>query len=165
MINIDRDKASAVGLSAGQIENALQSAYSSYQISTIYAPNNEYQVIIEIDPKYSRDPPPFHCSMCIQLGKPGSSQHGRKCGSDSRSGNGQSPGAVSFSNHLLQPGTGQVSRRRCERCSNGGPGDCAVDDHKQPPGNSAGICIVHVRIRHPDPGGNIGHLHRAGDPL
>ncbi|MGD0275217.1 MAG: efflux RND transporter permease subunit [Syntrophales bacterium] len=56
MINIDRNKASAVGLSAGQIENALQSAYSSYQISTIYAPNNEYQVIIEIDPKYSRDP-------------------------------------------------------------------------------------------------------------
>jgi HAE1 family hydrophobic/amphiphilic exporter-1 len=55
-ININRDKASALGISAGQIEAALESAYSASQISTIYAPNNQYRVIIELDPQYQADP-------------------------------------------------------------------------------------------------------------
>jgi HAE1 family hydrophobic/amphiphilic exporter-1 len=55
-INIDRDKASALGLSAGQVEDALASAYSSRQISTIYAPNNQYRVLIELKPQYQMDP-------------------------------------------------------------------------------------------------------------
>jgi HAE1 family hydrophobic/amphiphilic exporter-1 len=55
-IEIDRDKASALGVSAQQIEDALSSAYSSRQISTIYAPNNEYQVIMELEPRYQMDP-------------------------------------------------------------------------------------------------------------
>ncbi|MCX5908798.1 MAG: efflux RND transporter permease subunit [Deltaproteobacteria bacterium] len=55
-IVIDRDKASALGVSAQQIEDALASAYSARQVSTIYAPNNEYQVILEVDPQYQMDP-------------------------------------------------------------------------------------------------------------
>jgi len=55
-IKIDRDKASALGITAGQIEDALYTAYGSRQISTIYAPNNQYQVIMELDPKYQLDP-------------------------------------------------------------------------------------------------------------
>jgi HAE1 family hydrophobic/amphiphilic exporter-1 len=55
-VEIDRDKASALGLSAGQIEDALYSAYGSRQVSTIYAPNNQYQVILELDPAYQMDP-------------------------------------------------------------------------------------------------------------
>ena len=53
---IDRDKAAALGITAHQVEDALYSAYSSRQISTIYAPNNEYKVIMELEPKYQRDP-------------------------------------------------------------------------------------------------------------
>ncbi len=53
---IDRDKASALGVSAQQVEDALQAAYSQEQVSTIYAPNNQYQVIMELDPSYQRDP-------------------------------------------------------------------------------------------------------------
>jgi HAE1 family hydrophobic/amphiphilic exporter-1 len=56
MIAIDRDKATVLGLTADQIENALYSAYGSRQVSTIYAPNNEYQVILEVEPQYQRDP-------------------------------------------------------------------------------------------------------------
>ncbi|HUH66391.1 MAG TPA: efflux RND transporter permease subunit [Syntrophales bacterium] len=55
-VKIDRDKASALGLSAGQVEDALYSAYSSRQISTIYAPTNQYWVIIELEPEYQMDP-------------------------------------------------------------------------------------------------------------
>jgi HAE1 family hydrophobic/amphiphilic exporter-1 len=55
-VGIDRDKAHAVGLSAQQIEDALYSAYGSRQVSTIYTPNNVYQVILELDPRYQRNP-------------------------------------------------------------------------------------------------------------
>jgi HAE1 family hydrophobic/amphiphilic exporter-1 len=52
---IDRDKASSLGVSARAIENALYNAYAGRQISTIYAPNNTYQVIQELMPELARD--------------------------------------------------------------------------------------------------------------
>ncbi|MHB8069330.1 MAG: efflux RND transporter permease subunit [Desulfobaccales bacterium] len=55
-VNINRDKAAALGVSAQQIEDALYYAYGSRQISTIYAPNNQYWVIMELDPQYQMDP-------------------------------------------------------------------------------------------------------------
>jgi HAE1 family hydrophobic/amphiphilic exporter-1 len=55
-IEIDRDKASALGVTAQQVEDALYTAYGSRQISTIFAPNNQYQVIMELDPRYQLDP-------------------------------------------------------------------------------------------------------------
>jgi HAE1 family hydrophobic/amphiphilic exporter-1 len=55
-VEIDRDKASALGVTAQQVEGALSSAYSSLQVSTIFAPNNEYQVIVELEPRYQLDP-------------------------------------------------------------------------------------------------------------
>ncbi len=53
---LDRDKASSHGISAQQVEDALQTAYSQEQISTIFAPNNQYQVIMELLPDYQKDP-------------------------------------------------------------------------------------------------------------
>jgi HAE1 family hydrophobic/amphiphilic exporter-1 len=53
---IDRDKASTLGVSAQQVEDALYTSYGARQISTIYAPNNEYRVIMELQPQYQRDP-------------------------------------------------------------------------------------------------------------
>ena len=47
---INRDKAATLGVTAQQIEDALYYAYGSRQISTIYAPNNEYEVIMELEP-------------------------------------------------------------------------------------------------------------------
>ena len=55
-VDIDRDKAHVLGLTAQAIEDALSDAYGSRQISTIYAPNNEYRVEIELQPKYQNDP-------------------------------------------------------------------------------------------------------------
>ncbi len=55
-IDIDRDKASALGLTARQIEDAVYTAYGSRQISTIYAPNNQYRVILEVLPDFELDP-------------------------------------------------------------------------------------------------------------
>jgi len=55
-IEIDRDKASALGVTANQIEDTLYSAYGSRQISTIYTSINQYPVIIELEPQYQVDP-------------------------------------------------------------------------------------------------------------
>jgi HAE1 family hydrophobic/amphiphilic exporter-1 len=55
-IDIDRDKAHTLGISAQAIENALYDAYGSRQISTIYAPNDEYWVVMEVLPEYQRSP-------------------------------------------------------------------------------------------------------------
>jgi len=56
VVDIDRDKASAVGVTADQIESALGAAYGSRQVSTIYTPSNQYWVILELDPQFQRDP-------------------------------------------------------------------------------------------------------------
>jgi HAE1 family hydrophobic/amphiphilic exporter-1 len=55
-VDIDRDKAHVLGVSAQSIEDALYTAYGARQISTIYAPNNEYWVIMEVEPQYQLDP-------------------------------------------------------------------------------------------------------------
>jgi len=55
-IHIDRDRASSLGVSASAVENTLLYAYSSSQISTIFTPNNQYQVIMELLPEYQRNP-------------------------------------------------------------------------------------------------------------
>lgn len=55
-IEINRDKASALGITAQQVEDALYYAYGSRQVSTIYSPNNQYQVILELEPRYQMDP-------------------------------------------------------------------------------------------------------------
>ncbi|RPJ71693.1 MAG: efflux RND transporter permease subunit, partial [Desulfobacteraceae bacterium] len=55
-IDIDRDKAATLGISAEQIEDALYSAYGSRQISTIYADTNQYQVILELKPEHQLNP-------------------------------------------------------------------------------------------------------------
>jgi len=55
-IQINRDKAAALGVSVEQIEETLYYAYGSRQISTIYAANNTYQVIMEVSPEFQQDP-------------------------------------------------------------------------------------------------------------
>ena len=55
-LDIQRDKSATLGVTASQIENALYDAYGARQISTIYAPNNQYKVILELLPQYQADP-------------------------------------------------------------------------------------------------------------
>jgi HAE1 family hydrophobic/amphiphilic exporter-1 len=55
-VEMNRDKLSTLGLSATQVENALYNAYGTRQVSQIYAPNNQYQVILRVAPEFQRDP-------------------------------------------------------------------------------------------------------------
>ena len=53
VIDVDRDTASRLGLSVDQIRLMLYSAFGSRQVSTIFASDDTYQVILEADPKYA----------------------------------------------------------------------------------------------------------------
>jgi len=55
-VHIEREKASALGVSAQQIEMALNNAYGSRQVSTIYTSTNQYFVIMELAQRYQNDP-------------------------------------------------------------------------------------------------------------
>ena len=55
-IEIDRERASSLGITASQIENALYNAYGSRQVSTIYTQTTQYWVILELKEEYQRDP-------------------------------------------------------------------------------------------------------------
>jgi HAE1 family hydrophobic/amphiphilic exporter-1 len=55
-LNLDRNKIAALGLTVNQVETTLYNAYGTRQVSTIYAPNNQYQVIMQVAPAFQRDP-------------------------------------------------------------------------------------------------------------
>jgi HAE1 family hydrophobic/amphiphilic exporter-1 len=55
-VDIDRDKAAALGVTAGQIESGLYDAFGSRQASTIYTDIAEYWVVFEVLPQFQRDP-------------------------------------------------------------------------------------------------------------
>ena len=55
LVEINRDKASSLGISAGQIERALGNAYGARQISTIYTPTDQYRVILEAEEDFKRE--------------------------------------------------------------------------------------------------------------
>jgi HAE1 family hydrophobic/amphiphilic exporter-1 len=55
-VEIDRDKAAALGVTANQIESAFYDAYGPRWVSTIYAPVNEYKVLLELAPEFQNDP-------------------------------------------------------------------------------------------------------------
>jgi HAE1 family hydrophobic/amphiphilic exporter-1 len=55
-VAMDRDKLSTLGLTASQVETSLYNAYGTRQVSQIYAPNNQYQVIMRVAPEFQTDP-------------------------------------------------------------------------------------------------------------
>ncbi len=55
-VNVDRDECSRLGISMFQVEEALGNAYATKQVSTIYSDVNEYWVILEVEPRYYRNP-------------------------------------------------------------------------------------------------------------
>ncbi len=56
MVDIDRERARSLGVTPQQIQDALMSSYGNRQVSLIYEPADEYQVILEVQPQYQRTP-------------------------------------------------------------------------------------------------------------
>ena len=55
-VNVDRDKAAELGLTAQEVDNTLYDAFGQRQVATIYEAQNQYHVIMEAAPPYVQDP-------------------------------------------------------------------------------------------------------------
>ncbi|MGA7995330.1 MAG: efflux RND transporter permease subunit [Bradyrhizobium sp.] len=55
-VDIDREKAAVYGVTVDQVRNQLYNAYGARQVSTIYMPSNDYQIILEAQPQFRVDP-------------------------------------------------------------------------------------------------------------
>ncbi|OUC12289.1 MAG: acriflavine resistance protein B [Alkalinema sp. CACIAM 70d] len=55
-VKVDHNKAAILNITAAQVEKTLSDAYGSGQISTIYTPDNQYAVVMEVKPEYQRSP-------------------------------------------------------------------------------------------------------------
>ncbi len=55
-VQVDRKRAAALGVTVEQVQTALGDAFGSRQISTIFTPTNEYEVILEVKPEFQQDP-------------------------------------------------------------------------------------------------------------
>src|SRR5215468_8198091 len=55
-VEIDREKAGVYGITIDQIRQELFNAFGARQVATIYTPTNDYQVILESQPRFQADP-------------------------------------------------------------------------------------------------------------
>ncbi|HEY5127391.1 MAG TPA: efflux RND transporter permease subunit [Bradyrhizobium sp.] len=55
-VDIDREKAAVYGVTVDQVRNQLYNAYGARQVGTIYMPSNDYQIILEAQPRFRVDP-------------------------------------------------------------------------------------------------------------
>ena len=56
MMKIDRQTSGRLGVTPSSIDNTLYSAFGQRQVSTMYTQTNQYRVILEVDPKYQKNP-------------------------------------------------------------------------------------------------------------
>jgi HAE1 family hydrophobic/amphiphilic exporter-1 len=55
-VDIDREKAAIYGVTVDQVRNQLYNAFGTRQVGTIYMPSNDYQIILEAEPRFRVDP-------------------------------------------------------------------------------------------------------------
>jgi len=55
-VNINRDTAARLGIAAVNIDNILYDAFGQRLVSTIYTALNQYHVVMDVDPRYVREP-------------------------------------------------------------------------------------------------------------
>src|SRR5207244_344268 len=55
-IEIDRDVAARLGISASLIDETLYDAFGQRQVATMYTATNQYKVILEVQPQFQDDP-------------------------------------------------------------------------------------------------------------
>jgi HAE1 family hydrophobic/amphiphilic exporter-1 len=55
-VQVDQQKAATLGITAAQVQQTLGAAYSSGQVSTIFTPNDQFTVVLEVKPELQRDP-------------------------------------------------------------------------------------------------------------
>jgi hydrophobic/amphiphilic exporter-1 (mainly G- bacteria), HAE1 family len=55
-VDLDREQIAQLGLTVDQVQSALSSAYAARQVSQIFAPDDEYQVMMQVSPEFQQNP-------------------------------------------------------------------------------------------------------------
>ena len=142
-VQVDRDKAYALGLTAQQISDALYSAYGQREVSTMYTPNNEYYVILELVPPYQNNPQSL--SMLYvrsSSGKLVPLDTVAKLVPSVGSADGEPLGPVAGGHHQLQSEARCLAGRGDQRRGTRGATHAARHDPAKLPGNGAGLPAV-----------------------
>jgi hypothetical protein len=164
-ITLDRPRIAALGLTVDQVQQAMASAYSSAQISTIYAPNNQYPVIMRVAPEY-QDRPDALSLLFIKSSAgalvPLSASRSFKPGVGPQQVNhvAQLP-AVTLSFNLAPGVALGDATRRSRRRANLLPATIVG----ALPGHGAGVSGFAHRPRRDSADGDLRHLHRARHPV
>ena len=160
---MDRDKLSTLGLTATQVENALYNAYGTRQVSQIYAPNNQYQVILQVAPEFQSDPAAMSLLYVRVEQRPADSARvGRAAEDRRRAAPGQSLRSAAVGDDLVQPGAGLRARRRGRRrFRRRRPTTLPATITLAVPGHGAGVPGFAARPRPGAADGDRRHLHRA----
>ena len=116
-LTIDRATASRFGITPATIDNTLYDALGQRQVNTLYTQVNQYHVILEVDPKFQRNPGNLH-DLYIQASQSGTptvvasntagSSSGAGAGAAANSGNGLLSPASSSSGSSLSATSGGV---------------------------------------------------------
>ena len=64
---IDRDTASRLGITPQNIDDTLDDAFAQRQVSTMFTQLNQYHVVLEVAPKYQRNPAVARQHLCEEL--------------------------------------------------------------------------------------------------
>ena len=121
-VEVDHDKAYALGLTPAQVSDALYSAYGTRQISTIYTPNNEYYVIVELLPEFQNNPDKLSLLYVrSSAGKLVPLDTVAKLVPSVGPADGESPGPVAGGDHQLQPQARNRPGRRDQSGRSRGP--------------------------------------------
>ncbi len=165
-VKIDRDRAASLGVTPQAIEDALYTAYGPRQISTIYAPTNQYQVIMELAPEYPGEPCLDRAAVrAVGLGKARPAFVARRDQLRDGPPGRDAHGPAAFGLALVQPEAGNGAGRRGRGGEQGGPTGVAVHDPDELPGNGAGLSELDPGPGHPPAGGDRRDLHGARDPV
>ena len=91
-VHIDRDTASRLGIAAIDVDNILYDAFGQRLVSTIYTALNQYHVVMDVDPKYVREPASLR-DVYVESG-----QYAVPAGGLAATASGNANGANAFSN-------------------------------------------------------------------
>ena len=165
MSSIDRPAAARLGVRIQDIDNALNNAFAQRQISTIYTQRNQYRVVLEIDPRFQRDPNDLSSIYVPGVGNaqvPLSAVAQFERGD--RAARRQPPGSVPVGHDHLRPAarhrrsTTSISDDPCRRSPT-----CIMPDivHAEFAGDAKAVHAERRRAGHSRPRGADRRLHRA----
>ena len=117
-VDIDREPAGQLGVSASEIENTLYDAFGQRQVSTIYTSTNEYWVVMELLPRVPAGRRRARQALgAVDARTARAAQHRREVQLLGRAGDGESLGPAAVGDGVVQPRAGRVARHRASRRS------------------------------------------------